>query len=136
MRTVYKVKQRSIRLKNTKEKIKLWCFGDIHRFTKSCDEERWKWFLSKAKETHDENTFYIGLGDYQEFASAKEQKALIQTAGLHEQTIEDFGELVSKRNRALAMEMSFMKPNILGLIDGNHNWIYSNGKTEIGRAHV
>jgi hypothetical protein len=77
----------------------------------------------------DENTYFIGLGDYADFASASEQKALLKTAGLHDQTIEDFGDMVRKRNRALSMEMSFMKPNVLGLIDGNHNWMFSNGTT-------
>ena len=53
METVYKVKTRRIPLSSQKESIKLWCFGDIHRFTRSCDDDRWKWFLKCAKEAHD-----------------------------------------------------------------------------------
>lgn len=129
METVYKVKTKQIKLKSSTEKIKIWFFGDIHRFTKSCDEDRWKWFLQKAKASHDEHTYYMGLGDYCDFASAKEQKALLKTADIHAQTIEDFGDMVKKRNRVLSMEMSFMKGHLLGLIDGNHNWVFSNGQT-------
>jgi hypothetical protein len=126
--TVYKDKTKTIILKSLKEKIKLWCFGDIHRFTRSCDEDRWQWFLKRAKEVHNENTYYLGMGDYQNFASAKEQKA-IHSGELHDDTIEDLDDMIMKRNRVLAQEMAFMKPNILGLIDGNHNWTFKNGQT-------
>lgn len=64
METLYKVKTKNIVLNSLTEKIKLWCFGDVHRFTRSCDEDRWKWFLQKAKATMDKNTYFIGLGDY------------------------------------------------------------------------
>ena len=127
MEAIYKVKSKDILLKTFSDKITLWCFGDIHRFTKSCDEDRWKWFLEKAKKTHTENTYYLGLGDYTDFASASEVKAIQST--LHNQTVVDLGELVQKRNRLFSMEMAFMKPNVLGLIEGNHNWTFSDGKT-------
>lgn len=128
MEAFYTNKTRKIVLNSIADKIKLWCFGDIHRFTRSCDEDRWKWFLKKAKDQHDNNTFYLGMGDYQDFASAKEQK-ILKSAGLHAGTIEDFDDLVKKRNRALCSEMAFMKPNVLGLLDGNHNWVFKDGRT-------
>lgn len=128
METVYKVKTRTIKLKSITDKIKIWCFGDVHRFTRSCDEDRWKWFLKCAKEQMDENTYFFGMGDYCEFASSKEQKAL-HSVGLHECTIIDFDDIVKKRNRVLSQELSFMKPNLLGLIDGNHNWVFKDGRT-------
>ena len=127
MERVYRTVTKKVELENFHDKIKIWFFGDIHRFTKSCDEERWKWFLQKAKQMHDKNTYYMGLGDYMDFASTKEQKILKD--GMHEQTVEDFGEIVKRRNRVLAVEMSFMMPNVLGLIDGNHGWVFQNGRT-------
>jgi hypothetical protein len=126
--TVYKVKTRQIVLNSLTEKIKIWCFGDVHRFTRSCDDDRWKWFLKCAKETMDKNTYFLGLGDYQEFASSKEQK-ILKSAALHGSTIDDFDDTVKKRNRIMSTEMAFMKPNLLGLIDGNHNWVFNNGQT-------
>jgi hypothetical protein len=126
MERVYKTITREVKLDNFKDKIKLWCFGDVHRFTKSCDEERWKWFLQSAKSTNDKNTYYLGLGDYMDFASTKEQKILRDA---HSQTVEDFGAIVKDRNKTFAGEMEFMKPNILGLIDGNHGWTFQDGTT-------
>ena len=129
MEFVYKVKTRTILINSLTDKIKIWFFGDIHKFTKSCDEDRWKWFLKKAKENHDKHTYYMGMGDYMDFASSSEQTALIKNPALHDQTIIDLGDLVKKRNKSLAKEMSFMKPNILGMIDGNHNWKFTDGTT-------
>lgn len=128
MKTTYTVKTKRIAIKSYQEKIKIWFFGDVHRFTRSCDEERWKWFLQKTRETQDENTYYMGLGDYCNFASKREQEFL-KNGEIHEDTIDDFDSLVMKRNRALAMEMKHMKGRFLGLIDGNHNWTFENGKT-------
>ena len=127
MERVYRTITKTIKINAFSEKINLWCFGDIHRFTKSCDEERWKHFLSEAKKDHNENTYYLGLGDYTDFASSSEQKAL--KSEMHEQTIDDFGEIVQKRNRVLSTEMSFMKGNVLGLVDGNHGWVFHDGTT-------
>jgi hypothetical protein len=126
MEAFYTNKQRTVEI-DFKDKIKIWCFGDIHRFTKSCDDERWKWFLKRAKDSQDDNTYYIGLGDYCDFASTKERKAIL--GGLHEQTIDDFDLIVQKRNRVLAAEMSFMKGRVLGLIEGNHTWRFKTGRT-------
>jgi hypothetical protein len=126
--TLYKEVSKNIILNGLTDKVGLWCFGDIHRFTRSCDEDRWKWFLQSAKKKHTPNTYYLGMGDYMDFASAKEQKIFHQ-AGLHDGTLKDFDDTVKKRNRVLSMELSFMRPNILGLIDGNHNWTFKDGRT-------
>lgn len=128
MDTLYKEVSKNIVLNSLTDKVGLWCFGDVHRFTRSCDEDRWKWFLQSAKETHTPNTYYIGMGDYMDFASSKEQKVLRQ-AGLHDNTIKDFDDIVKERNRVLSAELSFMRPNLLGFIDGNHNWTFKDGHT-------
>jgi hypothetical protein len=106
----------------------LWLFGDIHRDTKNCDVDRWKWFLKRAKETMDENTYFIGMGDYHDFASTKEKKFLDGT-GIHETTRDRFDEMAERHNRELAAELSFMRGRILGLVVGNHSWVFKNGKT-------
>jgi hypothetical protein len=84
-------------------------------------------FLREARASHTSSTYYLGLGDYWDFASTKEQNVI--KMGLHSQTVEDFGDMVKKRNRAMSFKMSFMKPNVLGLIDGNHGWSFEDGTT-------
>jgi hypothetical protein len=103
--------------------ITLWLFGDVHRDTQACDVDRWKWFLRKSKEgTDPERTYYLGMGDYHDFASYREGEK-IKGIGLHEQTIDAINELVVKRNRAFAQEIKHMRGRLVGLLGGNHTWI-------------
>lgn len=127
MRATYRILQDDINVKRFGEPITLWLFGDIHRDTKNCDVDRWKWFLKKAKETMDENTYFIGMGDYHDFASTREKKYLQQQ--VHESTQNTFDEIAEKHNRDFASEISFMRGRLLGLIEGNHSWVFKDGKT-------
>lgn len=129
METVYTTKTREIILPSLTTKIRLWLFGDIHRDAPSCDVDRWKWFISEAKRTQDEFTYYMGLGDYNDFASSREQEHLQTKRGLHRETIIKLDGLAEKDNRRIAREMSFMRGKLLGFIEGNHTWIFMNGKT-------
>ena len=128
MKATYKIINDEISLKNTSSPITIWFFGDVHRDTRNCDEDRWKYFLKNAKDTMDDNTYFIGLGDYHDFASTSEKKK-ISHAELHESTTNLLDELVEGHNRKLAEELSFMRGRILGLIEGNHSWRFENGKT-------
>jgi hypothetical protein len=103
-------------------------FGDVHRDTASCDVDRWKWFLEGCKVYPKDRTYYLGMGDFNDFASAKEQKAL-GNADIHDQTRIKFDEIVERDNRRFAKEISFMRGHMLGMLDGNHSWVFKNGKT-------
>lgn len=103
-------------------------FGDVHRDTDSCDVDRWQWFLKGCQEYPQDKTYYLGMGDFNDFASAKEQK-IIRNSALHDQTQNKFDEIVERDNRKFAKEISFMKGRLIGLLDGNHNWVFKNGKT-------
>jgi len=127
MKATYKVLQDEISITSMDSPITIWFFGDVHRDTKNCDEERWKYFLKKAESTMDENTYFIGMGDYHDFASTREKKYL--ESGLHETTSTLLDEVAEKHNRDLANELSFMRGHLLGLIEGNHSWRFQTGKT-------
>lgn len=110
------------------EPIYLIPFGDVHRDTPSCDVDRWKWFLEGCQKYPKDRTWYIGMGDFNDFASSKEQKALSH-ADIHDQTRDMLDEVVKRSNRKFAEEISFMKGHIIGMLDGNHNWLFHNGTT-------
>jgi len=112
----------------SKNSINVWFWGDVHRDAKACDVERWKWFLNKASKDDPEYTYYMGMGDYHDFASASERKK-IKAAFLHETTEETIEDGVEKRNRAFAMEIKQMRGKLLGMMEGNHTWILQNGTT-------
>lgn len=127
MDTTFKVINKTININGYDDKINLFAFGDVHRDTKSCDVDRWKWFLNRAAKEDPEKTWYLGLGDYQDFASAREQKVL-KGSGLHETTIEKFDAIVEREQRAFAQEIKQMRGRLLGLVHGNHAWTFENGK--------
>jgi hypothetical protein len=130
METIYEVKSREIILDDYDDYIDLWFWGDVHRDAKSCDEDRWKQFLKKADKGDKDKTYYIGLGDYMDFASDREQKKLLKEGyALHETTMDNIHELVEKQNRKFVGEISQMRGKLLGLVDGNHNWKFPNGVT-------
>ena len=127
--SLFKAYQYRIKLNSINDKVTLWFFGDVHRDLPNCDVDRWRWFLKKSKEDPNwDNTYYIGMGDTHDFASAKEGKAL-KTVGLHEQTYDAISEIVIKRNRAFAMEIKQMRGKLIGLVGGNHTWVFDNGMT-------
>jgi len=128
METLYTTVTKEISINKVSDKITLWFFGDVHRDSSSCDVERWKWFRTRAKSEIDENTYFIGMGDYHDFASATEQKALLH-GKLHEETKRRFDESVQQDNRKMAEEIKFMRGRILGLIEGNHSWQFADSST-------
>jgi hypothetical protein len=129
MEFIYTHRYKKIEIKPT-DKICLWMFSDVHRDTPQCDVERWKWFLQRAKKSHDEfdHVFYFILGDTHDFVSFSEQKKLTSN-NLHKTTIDKLDLSVQTDIRKFASEISFMKGHILGIIEGNHSWTYVNGET-------
>lgn len=120
---------REINLDNLSDSFSIYLFGDIHRFVKHCDEAEWKRFLRRSKEFSEERpgrVFFLGMGDYDDFASTREK---LDMARLHETTLQGLDELNEKRIRVLSAEMKHMEGKTLGLIEGNHHWVYENGTT-------
>jgi len=109
----------------TSKSIRIVPFGDIHRDSDNCDVDRWRDFLRVCKERDDNNTYYLGMGDYNDFASYSERKVLKH--GLHESTSLKFDKWAQKDVDCLAKELDFMKGRLLGLMHGNHEWQFMDG---------
>jgi hypothetical protein len=128
MKATYRVITKQIEIDSSEDIIRIVPFGDVHKFTESHDRDRWNRFLRGERELNDPNSYYIGMGDYIDFASTKERD-ILNSPGLHENTKKDLHQLAEERNRSFAKDLSFMGDNLIGIIDGNHNWIFGNGKT-------
>lgn len=125
MECIYTYKQKTIELDNFDDKINIFFFGDVHRDTPSCDADRWRKFLKDAKETPD--SYFFAMGDLNDFASTKEKK-IIDKSELHDTTKGKFDYVAEKDIRRICAEMSFMRGRMLGVLEGNHSWIFKNGK--------
>jgi hypothetical protein len=129
METVFKTHEVSIDY-FTGDELYLIPFGDVHRDTDSCDIDRWKWFHESCKKYPQDKTYYLGMGDFNDFASSSEFRN-IQKTEIHDQTRMKFDQMVQTDNRRFASEVSFMRGRFLGLLDGNHNWRFTDGKTAV-----
>ena len=103
------------------ERIVIVPFGDVHRSTKRCSEEKWKEFCEKMAHriSLGENIYLLGMGDYDDFLSAGERIS-IQRCELHETTEEKIDEVLERHVDILCKELSFSRGRIIGLIEGNH----------------
>jgi len=125
MECIYTVNQKRIKVNSLNDPINIFYFGDVHRDTESCDVESWKDFLKEAKNT--ENSYFFYMGDGNDFASTKEKK-IISDSGLHDTTRVAFDKLAMRELDQFYEEISFMKGRLLGCIEGNHSWVFKDGK--------
>lgn len=107
------------------ERFTLVLFSDVHYGVKACDTDRFKWMIKKTSAL--ENPYYLGVGDYQDFASYSTNKKLAE-GQLHETEDEWIDTQMAKQTRELAEIMAPMKGRIWGLIGGNHQYRMQNGK--------
>jgi hypothetical protein len=105
------------------EPIYLIPFGDIHRNSPMCHEEKWKEFLGWAKGK--KNAYFLGMGDYDDLASASE-RLLLQDPKLHESTRKTLDIFYKKSTEKLAKELSFMNGRLIGILGGNHYSVLMN----------
>jgi len=104
-------------------------FGDVHRDSPNCAEEKWKLCLDWMKRQHNENTYYLSMGDLNDFASHSERD-ILNNPKLHGSTRENLEKnLAVKPVERIFKEIEFMKPNLIGMLEGNHRWEFEDGTT-------
>lgn len=92
-------------------------FGDVHRSSPACCIEKWNDFLEWAEEK--ENTYFIGMGDYDDLASASE-RIILTDKKLHESSLKTLDGLYKYHTDRFYDEIKFMKGRCIGLMEGNH----------------
>ena len=112
------------------EPIYLIPFGDIHRSSPMCHEDKWLEFLDWARSKR--RAYFLGMGDYDDLASASERNILLDRK-LHESTHNTLEDLYRKLTDKLIKELSFMDGRLIGLIEGNHYGEFQNGTTTTQR---
>lgn len=105
-------------------------FGDIHRDSHLCCDEKWLEFLAWAKTK--KRCLFLGMGDYNDLASASERHILTNRS-LHESTKFTIEDIYRKESDKLSKELSFMKGKLLGLMEGNHYGEFQNDTTTTQR---
>ena len=126
---LFTVHRQEIELPAFNEEYYLFVFSDVHRHAYNHDLKKWHRYLDFAKKKLDEfpgRVFFLGLGDYDDFASTSERMAL-QRGGFHDTTIRTMDDLMQKKTEDFCKELEFMKGHVIGLIEGNHHYMFQNG---------
>lgn len=103
-------------------------FSDVHHDTQSLCKHSWNEFNKESKQRlqNNKNTFFIGVGDYQDFMASSERKK-IKNSDIHETTVERLDRIVKQDSELFLKDISYMKDHTIGLSEGNHTWIYQDG---------
>jgi hypothetical protein len=81
-----------------------------------------KWAEQKPR------VFFIGMGDYDDLASASE-RMLLENKGFHDTTQKTLDVIYKDFTRKLYEELKFSKGQWIGLLEGNHYAVLKNGTT-------
>jgi len=123
---IFRVHKFSISLDKIGDPIYLIPFSDIHRSSPNCDVDLFKDSLARWKRL--KNAYFLGVGDYDDFASTSE-RMIFSNRGLHESTRDTLEDVYKSNVDRLVREMSFMKGRLIGLLEGNHYAEFQNGTT-------
>ncbi len=93
-------------------------FGDVHRFSPNCHEQKWLEFVKTIKKERGK-AYYLGMGDYDDMYSETERYEM-KVAKLHGSSKASLNEYYKNRVKDLTKELLPMKNRIIGLIEGNH----------------
>ena len=108
--------------------LKIIPFGDVHRDSRACDVDRWNNFNKRYRDC-DGNTLFVGMGDYNDFASTSERRQL-RSIKLHESTIQSFDDTARANMLNFCNDINHMRGKLIGIMDGNHKWDYIDSKTD------
>jgi len=115
-----------ITLKNASDYFTLVPFSDVHHNDKACDRKLFAKFCEETQEY--KNPYFLGVGDYLDFASTSDMKK-IKNADLHGPTMDAIDDMAMKAVVAFQDEIEFMRGRLIGLIGGNHDWVFEDGMT-------
>lgn len=95
--------------------------GDIHYGAPDFPKRH---FVDHIQWGVDRGAYFLGMGDYLDFTSESQRKIV---GGLRESTKIQLDEVVRMRADELLEMMAPSKGRWIGLLTGNHSWLFQNG---------
>jgi hypothetical protein len=105
--------------------IRLVAFGDVHWGSPLCAENDFRRHVEAGRD--DPDTYFFGMGDYQDLASATDREML--TKVLRDSSRESLETLYMDLCCKFAKEIAFMKGRVVGMVEGNHYTEFMDGRT-------
>ena len=110
-------------------KISILPFGDVHYGAPNHAKKDWKaWVKAGEKRVEDnDGVLFLGMGDYFDLLSSSERKSLM-CGDFHESSYKTFDQFVESMMDKFLDQISFMKGRCLGIIGGNHSYVFTSGE--------
>jgi len=108
------------------EPINFYIFSDIHFDSETCDKDLFLKDLKKAKK--DKKSYCLFLGDVLDFVAIRDLKK-IKNSNLHDNSMLKIDDFVRDDIRKFYNEIKELKGRVIGMIGGNHDWCFEDGKT-------
>jgi hypothetical protein len=126
MRTcgIFTTHHMDINVTSNNNSINIIPFGDVHYGSERFANEVWEEFLEKSRK-HTNNTYFLGMGDYIDFASSSERRSFKESS-IHDSTEELLDTVAYKMTHEFFKQIKFMKKHMIGLLGGNHYWEFSD----------
>lgn len=121
---LFDVHREIIIIDNFNDPIPIYPFGDVHYNNPSFHDGKFNEFIYDAKQ--DPKARFIGMGDYIETFSDSERNGLL-AAKLHESSSHTIENMVQRSVDEFIEKISFMKGRIIGLLEGNHYFMFGTG---------
>jgi len=121
---IFTLHKHTITFKKWNEPILLVPFGDVHRNAPLCNTEKWLESLDQMRKL--KNAYFIGMGDYDDLASASERE-VFASPKVHESTRQSLDDFAKAKTKELGKELAFMRGRCIGLLGGNHFWDFPDG---------
>lgn len=101
-------------------------FGDVHVGNPNCHTELWQDWCDWAEKK--KRAMFIGMGDYQEWFSDSERNGM-NSVRLHQSSKKTLDDFAKDSVQKLYKQIKFMKNKLIGLMEGNHHYLFENGMT-------
>lgn len=118
---------KTVRLNSVDDILEIHPWGDVHWDTDECEHSRFDADIREMR-TSKAKKLYLGMGDYLDFMAFGDRKRA-QCAGFHDTTFQKLNKVAMADVRAFKEKIGFMAKDMIGMIDGNHSWVFSNGKS-------
>jgi len=115
------------------EHVQIVCLGDIHYGAEGCDVRKLRHDLAEAQER---NSFYLGLGDFVDFASPSNRGRLggmTAEGTLYDSAQDLINDAAEETVNELTDILQKTKGRWLGMIEGHHYWTFPDGTTSTQR---
>lgn len=118
-----------VRQVDFKRPLYLIAFGCVHKGSENHASSDWQKCIEYYRQFRKKNQcLFIGMGDYTECFSRRENAAL-SNPDIHESSITRFDNEGMETVDDFYKDISFMGNDLVGLVEGNHRWEFSDGST-------